>query len=88
MLSSHRGIWSLGFVVAVGVVCLWVASVTTLPSLLRLVARREPSDRTGRVMVPWTDRLGRCGDAVKGEAALSRVMATAPAVPPDRRTAA
>ncbi len=88
MVSSHRGIWSLGFVVAIGVFCLWVASVTTLPSLLSLLVPREPSDRTGRVKVPWTDRLGRCGDASKGEAALGRVAATARAVPPDRQTAA
>jgi hopanoid biosynthesis associated RND transporter like protein HpnN len=46
MLSSHRGIFSLGLVVAVGVVCLWVASVTTLPSLLALIGRRQS---TGRV---------------------------------------
>jgi predicted RND superfamily exporter protein len=45
MLSSHRGIFSLGFVVAVGVVCLWVASVTTLPSLLALLGRSRPTDR-------------------------------------------
>jgi hypothetical protein len=45
MLSSHRGIFSLGLVVAVGVVCLWVASVTTLPSLLALIGRRQPARR-------------------------------------------
>jgi hypothetical protein len=45
MLSSHRGIFSLGLVVAVGVVCLWVASVTTLPSLLTLIGRHRPADR-------------------------------------------
>jgi uncharacterized protein len=45
MLSSHRGIFSLGLVVAIGVVCLWVASVTTLPSLLALVRRRRPARR-------------------------------------------
>jgi hopanoid biosynthesis associated RND transporter like protein HpnN len=42
MLSTHHGIWSLGAVVAIGVGCLWVASVTTLPSLLSLLARRRP----------------------------------------------
>jgi hypothetical protein len=88
MVSSHRGIWSLGFVVAIGVFCLWVASVTTLPSLLSLFARREASGRIGRVTGPWKDRLSRCGDALKGEAALTRVAATAQAVAPDRRTAA
>jgi hypothetical protein len=51
MLSSHRAIWSLGFVVAVGVVCLWVASVTTLPGLLSLVARRRPA-ACPRVITP------------------------------------
>jgi predicted RND superfamily exporter protein len=39
MLSSHYGIWSLGAVVALGVACLWVASVATLPSLLHLLDR-------------------------------------------------
>ena len=48
MLSSHRGIFSLGFVVAVGVVCLWVASVTTLPSLLALLGRSRRADRVPR----------------------------------------
>ena len=45
MLSSHRGIFSLGLVVAVAVVCLWVASVTTLPSLLALFGRGRPAAR-------------------------------------------
>ena len=45
MLSGHRGIFSLGFVVAVGVVCLWVASLTTLPSLLALFGQSRPADR-------------------------------------------
>ena len=45
MLSSHRGIFSLGLVVAVGVVCLWLASVTTLPSLLALLGRSRLADR-------------------------------------------
>jgi hypothetical protein len=77
MLSSHRGIWSLGFVVAVGVVCLWVASVTTLPSLLDLVARRRRGDRVRRVPLPWKDRL-----SPRRMPALSRVDRTgeAPAV--------
>jgi uncharacterized protein len=48
MLSSHRGIFSLGLVVALGVVCLWVASVTTLPSLLALLGRSRPVDRAPR----------------------------------------
>ena len=39
MLSSHYGIWSLGAVVALGVACLWVASVATLPSLLHVLDR-------------------------------------------------
>jgi predicted RND superfamily exporter protein len=43
MLSSHRGIFSLGLVVALGVACLWVASVTALPSLLALIDRRRPA---------------------------------------------
>ena len=55
MLSSHRGIFSLGLVVAVGVVCLWVASVTTLPSLLALLGRSRRADRAPRE----TLRLGR-----------------------------
>jgi hopanoid biosynthesis associated RND transporter like protein HpnN len=55
MLSSHRGIFSLGLVVAVGVVCLWVASVTTLPSLLALLVRSRRADRVPRE----TLRLGR-----------------------------
>jgi uncharacterized membrane protein YdfJ with MMPL/SSD domain len=44
MLSSHRAIWSLGFVVAAGVVCLWAASVATLPALLGLLARRGQAE--------------------------------------------
>jgi uncharacterized protein len=64
MLSSHRGIFSLGFVVTVAIVCLWVASVTTLPGLLGLIARRRarraaqvntPSGRIPTVLSePWT----------------------------------
>jgi hopanoid biosynthesis associated RND transporter like protein HpnN len=52
MLSSHRGIWSLGFVVALGVLCLWVASLTTLPSLLHLLAPRTSSGQVRRVWLP------------------------------------
>jgi len=40
MISSHRGIQSLGLVVALGVGSVLVASVTTLPSLLMLLSRR------------------------------------------------
>ena len=48
MLSSHRGIFSLGLVVALGVACLWVATVTALPSLLALIGRRRPAARALR----------------------------------------
>jgi hypothetical protein len=41
MLSSHHGIFSLGLVVSLAIVCLWVASVTTLPSILALIGRRQ-----------------------------------------------
>jgi hypothetical protein len=40
MLSSHRGIYSLGLVIALGVGSVLVASLTTLPSLLALVSKR------------------------------------------------
>jgi hopanoid biosynthesis associated RND transporter like protein HpnN len=43
MLSSHRGIYSLGLLVALGVGSVFIASLTTLPSLLAIVgtASRE-----------------------------------------------
>ena len=59
MLSSHRGIFSLGLVVAIGVVCLWVASVTILPSLLALwgrLADRVPVQRLRLAGVPGVPR--------------------------------
>jgi predicted RND superfamily exporter protein len=62
MLSTHRGIWSLGVVVALGVACLWVASVTTLPSLLSLLARRPP--RLARATVARGDRPTLRGDGL------------------------
>jgi len=41
--------YPLGVVaVALGVACLWLASVTTLPSLLGFLARRQPVERFGR----------------------------------------
>jgi predicted RND superfamily exporter protein len=88
MLSSHRGIWSLGFVVALGVLCLWIASVTTLPSLLRLLARRAPADRVGRVSVPWADRLSLLSDAVLYGTARTSGATTVRRPPPDPRKAA
>jgi hypothetical protein len=61
MLSSHRGIWSLGVVVAVGVGCLWVASMTTLPGLLSLLARRQPIERLAGPAVARGDRPALLG---------------------------
>ncbi len=85
MLSSHRGIWSLGFVVALGVLCLWIASVTTLPSLLRLLAQRAPADRVGQVSVPWADRLSRFREAVRDGAARPSGATPVRRPPPDPR---
>ncbi len=36
MISSHRGIWSLGFVMATGLALVWVATVISMPAVLRL----------------------------------------------------
>jgi hypothetical protein len=85
MLSSHRGIWSLGFVVALGVLCLWIASVTTLPSLLRLLAPRAPADRVGQVSVPWADRLSRFREALRDGAARPSGATPVRRPPPDPR---
>jgi hypothetical protein len=85
MLSSHRGIWSLGFVVALGVLCLWVASVTTLPSLFRPVAQRAPADQFGRLSV-WADRLNRLWEAVGNGATPTRGTTIVHRPPPDPRT--
>jgi hopanoid biosynthesis associated RND transporter like protein HpnN len=53
MISSHRGIQSLGLVVALGVGSVLVASLTTLPSLLLLLSRRTALRRqvTPRVTI-------------------------------------
>jgi predicted RND superfamily exporter protein len=37
MISSHRGIYSLGLLVALGVGSVLIASLTTLPSLLAIL---------------------------------------------------
>ena len=37
MISSHRGIYSLGLLVALGVGSVLIASLTTLPSLLSIL---------------------------------------------------
>jgi predicted RND superfamily exporter protein len=87
MLSSHRGIWSLGFVVALGVFCLWAASVTTLPSLFRLFARRAPADQVGRLSV-WADRLSRIREAVSPGATPTRRATIVRRPTPDPRTTA
>jgi hypothetical protein len=87
MLSSHRGIWSLGFVVALGVLCLWVASVATLPSLFRLVAQRAPADQVGRLSV-WADRLSRLREVVGVGATPPRRATIVRRPTPDPRTTA
>ncbi|MDX2115524.1 MAG: MMPL family transporter [Planctomycetota bacterium] len=38
MTGEHRGIWSLGFVMSVGLTAVWVVSVFVLPSVLKLRA--------------------------------------------------
>ncbi len=88
MLSSHRGIWSLGFVVALGVLCLWVASVTTLPGLFRLFARRAPTDQIGRLSVTWADRLSRLRQAVGDEGTPNPAVTIARRPSRDPRTTA
>jgi uncharacterized protein len=49
MLSSHRGIYSLGLLVALGVGSVFIASLTTLPSLLAILgaASRERTAASG-----------------------------------------
>jgi predicted RND superfamily exporter protein len=39
MISSHRGIYSLGLLVALGVGSILIASLTTLPSLLAILGK-------------------------------------------------
>jgi uncharacterized membrane protein YdfJ with MMPL/SSD domain len=85
MISSHRGIWSLGFVVALGVVCLWVASLTTLPSLLSLLARRRPVDRFGRLRIDWRDRPAPLGGPALWGAVQTDEPTAARGHPPDPR---
>jgi uncharacterized membrane protein YdfJ with MMPL/SSD domain len=41
MISSHPGIYSLGLLVTLGVGSVLIASLSTLPGLLALLARRQ-----------------------------------------------
>jgi hypothetical protein len=70
------------------VLCLWVASVTTLPSLFRLFARRAPADEVARLSIPWADRLSRLREAVRDGTAPTRGATTVRRPPPDPRTTA
>ncbi len=43
MISDHQGIFSLGFVAAVGSLCVLVAAVVVVPAVLALMPRPDPS---------------------------------------------
>jgi hypothetical protein len=42
ILAQHRGIYSLGFIMSIGIATCMVAGLTFLPALLNLIARRRP----------------------------------------------
>lgn len=58
MISRHRGIWSIGFLLTLGVGSVLLASVTVLPSVLALLPaqgggkRPAPSERLTPVRQP------------------------------------
>jgi uncharacterized protein len=63
MISSHRGIHSLGLLVALGVGSVLVASLTTLPSLLAILGKVAGGDTTASrtyqqsVIAPISERM-------------------------------
>ncbi|MGH7371993.1 MAG: MMPL family transporter, partial [Candidatus Methylomirabilales bacterium] len=52
MVASHRGIFSLGFLLSVGVGSILLASLTVLPSLLLLLASVKKTEQVKEVPEP------------------------------------
>ena len=72
MIARHRGVQSLGFLLALDTVCVLVASFTVLPGFLGLLARRRrapaPAPRSWAPSGPQPIAIdGRAGRAVRGE---------------------
>ena len=42
LVASHRGLYSVGLVLAVGVACCMFVSVVMLPAILTILANRQP----------------------------------------------
>jgi predicted RND superfamily exporter protein len=64
MVASHRGIFSLGFLLSVGVVSILLASLTVLPALLLLLSTTKKTEHVTEV-----PEAGRC---VKGSLQLEQ----------------
>ncbi len=55
MTSSHRGLYSLGAVLSIGVVSCVIMSLVTLPALLAWISRhRKPEEPSGEMSAPST----------------------------------
>jgi predicted RND superfamily exporter protein len=72
MIARHRGVQSLGLLLALGTVCVLVASFTVLPGLLGLLARRRrapaPAPRSWAPSGPQPIGIdGRARRAARGE---------------------
>ena len=79
MIARHRGVQSLGLLLALGAVCVLVASFTVLPGLLGLLARRRraPAPRRGRGPRAGPSPLGLMagpGEPPEGRKALASVI--------------
>jgi len=50
LIADHRGVWSLGLLLAIGTTMILAASLVVLPTVMRLVDRRRqaaPADQRG-----------------------------------------
>jgi len=56
MISHHRGLFGLGFILTLGVACCMLAALVFLPAVLRLMSSAEEETRTAAPNVPAETR--------------------------------
>ena len=63
MIAAHRGIWSLGLLLTIGMACGLLASLAVLPVVLRLLPRRAALVVDGFLANPHVDLTPSCDRA-------------------------
>jgi uncharacterized protein len=54
LVADHRGVWSLGLILAIGTTMSMAASLVVLPTIMHLARTRRPEEAEQHGPAPWT----------------------------------